>query len=620
MTNSTISADIPRKTAAGSSGGFFASGAAGGGWPAVNLLPGGRPLHGNTVTKGKSLYKEPYLQNTLSPANIRYTCTNNQQGADSQYAFVVNDGFDLAMLGTNQYSDKGAGNHSAWDYNGATVHSPWQWVSINGSVLMEIASGTQKRTAFPSTWGYYDLVDHMVDDGKNGFKIVAVYMGYTNTVLLKNGIVMCSGYNGHGQIGDSGTTNMASWRIAGAGFSYPGASSNWYDRMYYDPRTNKKRKIIQIANACEQSDSAHALYALGDDGTLWGWGYNGYGQVAVNNSTTSNSVTYSPRCCVRGPKTGESGVQRVEDAVYVRATNGSYGTVWYIDEDGRIWAAGRNSYYQMQYAYGNNQTYFQPVGHSGAGTWGESKKCIKIEASGNGDVCHSAYLFDDGTVSTGGYSGYGQVLNGSTAGTNNRITLDTHFGPSGSKGKAIDVWCTGGQYGQTYILTDQYKLWCGGYSGYGQLGNGRSGGTYNGLYETNTDWASQVAGVTEPWHNFNSNRYPIKICSGGWGSTNSVIMLLSDGTVWHTGRNNQWQRYRQGANYYYWTTPQLPYANHGKCVDVWVGDSGSDASTHYFLMEDGALYCTGYYHSWDNNSWYVHDNPIMINGQFAGIA
>lgn len=614
MANNTITVDLPKKVASAGGSSFVASSGGGGQFMKVNLLPGSRPMYGDFVAAGKALYNPVYNINKRSSKNWRHTITNDQQGADGQYAFVVNDGFSIAMMGNNQYSDKGGGNHSAWDYNGATVHSPLQWGSVNQEAFRDIVRGKISADDFPTTWAWHDIREH-AKEGKNGLKIVAVFMGYTNVYLLANGLIFANGYNGHGQVGDGATSNRASIRLVGHSLSYPGASSNQYDRMYWDTVANKKRKIIQLCCSGEQSDSALSFHALADDGTLWGWGYNGYGQVGVNNSTTSNSVTYNPRQCVRSPKTGESGVQRVSDAVYIKETNGQYGTCWYIDEDGRIWATGRNSYYQMQYGYGNNQTYFRPVGHSGSGTWGESLKCIKIAASANGDVCHSAYLFDNGTVSTGGYSGYGQIMSGSTAGTNSRTLLDSHFGPSGSKGLAEDIWATGGQYGQIFVRTDDGKLWGAGYSGYGQLGSNRSSSTYNGVYEIKMDWGS-----TWPNNSFNSKRYVVDIRSGGWGSTNYLVALLNDGTCWVTGRNNQWQRYRQGSNYYYWNAPHLPYETHGKVVQTWCGDNGSDAGTIYYLFEDGALYCTGYYHSWDSNSWYVHDNPIMINGQMGGIA
>lgn len=616
MVNSTIVADLPKKVASSGGSSFVPSSGSGGQFMKVRLLPGSVPRYGDQVSASKSLYNTVHNINKRSQKQFRHTITNDQQGATGMYGVVVNDGFSLGFIGQNQYSNKGAGNHSSWDYNGATIHSPLQWVDINGDVLRQIMIGNLAADDIPSTWTGYDLRNHFKDDGKNGMKIVAIYLGYTNLVLTANGVLFANGYSGHGQVGDQSTSNRAAWRVVGWNYTAGNSSTNHYERFYHNIVTNKKRKVIQISSSGEQNDSALSFHALCDDGSLWGWGYNGYGQVGVNNSTTSNAYTYGPKKCVRGPKTGESGVQYVEDAVFIKETNGQYGTCWYIDEDGLVWAAGRNSYYQMQYAHGNNQTYFVPCGHNGSGTTNVGKKCIKIAASADGDVCHSAFLYEDGTVSTGGYSGYGQIMSGGTAGTNSFTALDAHFGPSGSKGLAEDVWCTGGNYGQMYIRTADGKLWGAGYSGYGQLGSARSGGTYNGQYEVLFDWASN-------WNNkqqFSSKRYCVDIRSGGWGSTNYLVALLNDGTVWVAGRNNSYQTYRQGANYYYWTTPHLPYETHGKVVQTWCGDNASDSGMIYYLFEDGALYCTGYYHSWDSNTWYSHDNAIMINGQFGGIA
>lgn len=138
----------------------------------------------------------------------------------------------------------------------------------------------------------------------------------------------------------------------------------------------------------------------------------------------------------------------------------------YIDEDGRAWGAGRNNNYPLGIGYGNNQTYFRPLGHNGQGDWYDSydgRKLVKVAMTGGGDNCSVLWLFDDGSVGESGYMGYGS-LGGSTAGTNGFRDLSATFGPNGSKGKAVNVWMTGNGYMTQYVETENGKLYGSGYS------------------------------------------------------------------------------------------------------------------------------------------------------------
>ena len=68
-----------------------------------------------------------------------------------------------------------------------------------------------------------------------------------------------------------------------------------------------------------------------------------------------------------------------------------------------------------------------------------------------------------------GYNGYGQLGDSTTS--NRDVPTQISFNPS-SYGRIVEIWATGGQYAQLFVLTDRGQLYACGYNGYGQLGQG----------------------------------------------------------------------------------------------------------------------------------------------------
>lgn len=100
--------------------------------------------------------------------------------------------------------------------------------------------------------------------------------GTNRTCAILNYSVYCWGYDGYGQLGDG---------------NYVGPPSGLEDPTQYDSTTPVKvykgtgvmagKKIIKIFVARYHS------CALSDDGLMYCWGYNGYGQLGTNNKTDS---------------------------------------------------------------------------------------------------------------------------------------------------------------------------------------------------------------------------------------------------------------------------------------------------------------------------------------------
>ena len=101
------------------------------------------------------------------------------------------------------------------------------------------------------------------------------------------------------------------------------------------------------------------------------------------------------------------------------------------------------------------------------------KKAIRIASTtgGNTSVSNTMYALIENTNGTRdlyawGYNGYGQIGDSSTS---TRTTpQQISFNPS-SYGRIVEIWATGGEYGNLFVLTDRGHLYAVGYNGYGQF-------------------------------------------------------------------------------------------------------------------------------------------------------
>ncbi|MBF0487187.1 MAG: hypothetical protein HQK98_03415, partial [Nitrospirae bacterium] len=133
--------------------------------------------------------------------------------------------------------------------------------------------------------------------------------------------------------------------------------------------------------------------ALTGDGTVWAWGYNGYGQLGDGTNTNSNTPVQV---------SGLTGVTAVAGgAVHSVA----------LRSDGTVWAWGLNQYGQL--GNGTNTNSNTPVQVSGL--TGVTAVAAGFE--------HSVALKSDGTVWAWGYNGYGQLGNGTNTNSNTPVQV-----------------------------------------------------------------------------------------------------------------------------------------------------------------------------------------------------
>jgi alpha-tubulin suppressor-like RCC1 family protein len=214
--------------------------------------------------------------------------------------------------------------------------------------------------------------------------------------------------------------------------------------------------------------------ALNDDGTVWSWGDNGYGQLG--DGTTTNRNTPVP-------------VTSLSD-VFAVAGGGNHTLA--LTGNGGVWAWGDNSNGQLGDGTFLSRTHPVSVPHLTEG--------VAIAAG----YSHSLALKKDGTVWTWGDNSSGQLGNGTTE--NSRIPIRVF-------GLAEVIAIAAGQY-HNYALRKDGTLWAWGANGDGQLGDGS--------FHTRTA-PVQVSGLS----------HVFSVGAGGYHG----LAIQSDRKVWAWGRN-----------------------------------------------------------------------------------
>ena len=276
----------------------------------------------------------------------------------------------------------------------------WTWGS---NFYGQLGDGTTTNRSSPGT----------VAGGGTNWKQVSG--GYLSTAAIKtDGTLWTWGSNNNGQLGDNTTTSRSSpGTVAGGGTTWKQVSGcsygccaaikadgtlwtwglNTYGQLGDGTTTDRSSPGTVAGGATnwkQVSAGTYAMCAIKVDGTLWTWGYNGYGQLG-DGTTTSRS---SPGT-VAGGGTNWKQVNIVTDAA---ASN----HVAAIKTDGTLWLWGDNE----QGKLGDNTTSDRssPVTTAGGGTNWKQVSC------GNGIT---AAIKVDGTLWTWGNQQFGSL------GTNN---------------------------------------------------------------------------------------------------------------------------------------------------------------------------------------------------------
>jgi alpha-tubulin suppressor-like RCC1 family protein len=306
-------------------------------------------------------------------------------------------------------------------------------------------------------------------------KIVKIAQGNGFTLALtERGRVFAWGKNDHGQLGNNSTVDS----YAPVAVDTTGVLAG--------------KRIVDIA-----AGDKHAL-ALDENGAMYAWGDNSYGELG-NDSSTDSSVPV------------EVYVSRDIYLQTIIAVAAGKDFSLALSREGHVFAWGKNRSGQL----GNNgyRPKFVPVLVDTSGVL-SGKEIIAIAAGED----HAVAVSRNGRVFAWGGNYYGQLGNGNTTNSNVPVAVDT----SGILGGKIIVSVMAGN-GHTLALDLNGNLYAWGRGDFGQLGTGN---TLNSSLPVSVDMNGALTGKTI-----------VRIATGA----NHSLALSSDGTVFTWGDNTYGQ-------------------------------------------------------------------------------
>jgi alpha-tubulin suppressor-like RCC1 family protein len=286
---------------------------------------------------------------------------------------------------------------------------------------------------------------------------------YTAAAVKTDGTLWTWGRNDYGQLGDNTTTNRSSpvqtitggtnWKQVSCGALHTacikadGTLWTWGQNSYgqlgdnFDYSISSPTQTITGGSnwkqvACGEEHTA----AIKTDGTLWLWGFNGYGQLGDNTTVIKRS----------------SPVQTVTGGTNWKQVDCGYDHTAAIKTDGTLWTWGRNNNGQL----GNNTVTNRssPIQTITGGTNWKQVAC---------GYRHTAAIKTDGTLWLWGLGTSGQL--GDNTGTSRSSPVQTVTG--GTNWKQVDCTKRRSLKAATAAVKTDGTLWTWGANDRGQLGD-----------------------------------------------------------------------------------------------------------------------------------------------------
>lgn len=374
-------------------------------------------------------------------------------------------------------------------------------ISSNDNILV---AGANYQYALATGSANLDAVNPInvpiVDYAGNRKKPISIYSsGDSVYVLCADGSLWSAGYNGYGQLGRGFTGTVTTY----------GTNNTVFEKITFSGGGVVKKFATNLSGGASAT-TCLALVETSSGQTLYGWGYNGYGQLG--NGGTSDANTPQILSCSDGAST-------ITDIAVIGP--GAASTCVVLFSSGRVKASGYNGQAQLSRGGTGSSTTFDFANVS-AGT----PLTNIVEVAG----CEAGYPTIFYRTSTGyiysvGYENNGEL--GQGGGTGNSST--TYMGqvqggaifPTGS-GKYI---FGSGAYnaGHVFAFRADGTLVGWGYNGYGQLG---------------ANIVAQSAPYAIPGgHTLSNVSRIVLIASWSSLSTAASAILRNDGTVYATGYN-----------------------------------------------------------------------------------
>ena len=357
-----------------------------------------------------------------------------------------------------------------------------------------------------------------------------------------------------------------------------GTGYNGYGQLGINNTTDSKvlAQTWNISGVKQVTAGETHTVALKQDGTVWAWGRNQYGQIG-DNTTTDRLIPVQ----VLG-KDGEGEITGIT-AIFA----GNSHTVA-LREGGTVWAWGRNNYGQLGDDTITNR--HVPVQVKGRGGEGELTGVTAISAGGN----HTVALNENGTVWAWGYNGCGRLGDGTTT---DRLTPVQVLG-EGGEGELTGVTAISAGGNHTVVLNENGTVWAWGYNECGQLGDNTTTDRLTPVQVLGEGAKDELTGVTA--------------ISAGYGYT---VALKQDGTVWAWGDNWYGQLGDNTTTDRHTPVQVLGEGGTGELTGVTAISAGLNHTVA--LKEDGTVWAwgyNGYGQLGDGTAGVGYDTPVQVKG------
>ncbi|MGB7746192.1 MAG: hypothetical protein WBN75_02780 [Verrucomicrobiia bacterium] len=238
-------------------------------------------------------------------------------GGGGHSLFLKGDG-SLWAMGENYYGQLGDGTYGT--YPTEATNRPEQIVTSGVTTIAGGGGFSLFLKSDGSLWAmgdnyYGELGDGTTDNGNYSTNrpekvvpggVTAIAAGWNHSLFLKtDGSLWGMGRNDYGELGDG---------------TYP------------DYGTNRPEQIVASGVKAIAAGAAYSLF-LKTDGSLWGMGYNGYGQLGDGTYGTY------PKDATNRPE------QILTSGVMAIAAGASHSL--FLKSDGSLWAMGDNEYGQL---------------------------------------------------------------------------------------------------------------------------------------------------------------------------------------------------------------------------------------------------------------------------------
>jgi len=333
--------------------------------------------------------------------------------------FIKSDGSLWAMGGNNGITGAGGGQLGDGTYN--STNRPELIVASN---VMAVAAGNYhslflKRDG--SLWamgaGYTNFPEQIVASN-----VTALAAGYLHSLFLKSdGSLWAMGINVYGQLGDGtiNNTNLPEQVVASnvtaiaAGYYHSlfikNDGSLWGMGLNHNGQlgdgtyggslgyTNQPEQIVASNVTAVVGGYRHSLF-LKNDGSLWGMGYNHFGEMG------DGTYGISPLYATNWPELiVASNVTAIAIGTMGFAGNGGFSL--FLKSDGSLWGTGANNFGQLGDGSNNNTNRPEQIVATG----------VKSISGGGG---HNLFLKSDGSLWGMGYNGSGELGDGTWNSTN----------------------------------------------------------------------------------------------------------------------------------------------------------------------------------------------------------